>query len=62
MERLVALRPVRWGGLAAMPGLWLAIAWVDWRMLALALLSGGVAALVVRELDRRRDPDDDLVL
>lgn len=63
MERLLALRPVRWGGVASVPGLWLAIAWVDWRMLAFAILCGAATGGVVRELDRRRPPqDDELIL
>jgi hypothetical protein len=63
MERLLALRPVRWGGVAAVPGLWLAIAWVDWRMVAFALLCGLGTAGFIRELDKRRPPrDDELIL
>jgi hypothetical protein len=62
VERLLARRPVRWGGAAAVPGLWLAVAWADLRFLALALLCALATAGVVREVDRRRPPDDDLVL
>lgn len=63
MERLLALRPVRWGGVAATPGLWFALAWTDWRVLAFALLCALVTAGVVREVDKRRDPvDDELIL
>ena len=59
LERLLALRPVRWGAVAAVPGLWLAIAWVDWRMLAFALLCGLATAGIIRERDKRRGPEDD---
>ncbi len=62
MEHLLALRPIRWGGAAAVPGLWLAIAWADLRLLGVALLCALVAGGVVREVDRRREPDDDLIL
>jgi hypothetical protein len=62
VERLLALRPVRWGGAAAVPGLWLTVAWADLRFLALALLCALVTAGVLREIDRRRGPDDDFVL
>jgi hypothetical protein len=63
MEHLLTLRPVRWGAVAAVPGLWLAVAWADLRFLAFALACGLVAGGVVRELDRRRDPaDDELIL
>jgi hypothetical protein len=62
MERLVALRPVRWGGVASLPGLWLAVAWADFRFVALAFVSAVVAAIAVHERDRRNPPDDDLVL
>lgn len=63
MERLLALRPVRWGGVAAVPGLWLSVAWTDARFLAFALLCGTVTGMVVREVEKRRDPsDDELIL
>jgi hypothetical protein len=62
MEHLLTLRPVRWGAVAAVPGFWLAVAWADLRFLAFALVCGLVAGAVVRELDRRRGPDDELIL
>jgi hypothetical protein len=62
-RRLAAEREVRVASLAAIPLLWIALAWRDVWALLLTPVAVAVTAAVLRALARRRgDVDDELIL
>jgi hypothetical protein len=62
-RRLAEEREVRVASLAAIPLLWIALAWRDVWALLLTPVAVAVAAAVLRALARRRgDVDDELIL
>jgi hypothetical protein len=52
----------RWVAVAAVPSLWLSIAWVDVRFLAGIPLAGAVTAAIYRWRPPQREDPDDFVL
>lgn len=52
----------RWVAVAAVPSLWLSIAWVDVRFLALIPLAGAVTLAIYRWRPPQRDDPDEFVL
>jgi hypothetical protein len=58
-DRLLRDRNVRRGSIAGIPPLWFTVAWGDVRMVLLAVAAVAAAAYALRELERRRPPDDD---
>ncbi|MGE5690108.1 MAG: hypothetical protein ACM33B_06095 [Pseudomonadota bacterium] len=61
-RRLADEREVRIASLAAVPLLWVAIAWRDVLALVLTPVAVWVAALALRALARRRGDEDELIL
>ena len=61
-RRLAEEREVRIASLAAVPLLWVAIAWRDVLALVLTPVAVWVAALALRALARRRGDEDELIL
>jgi asparagine N-glycosylation enzyme membrane subunit Stt3 len=62
LERWSKEPGVRWVAVAAVPSLWLSIAWVDARFLVLILVASAVTLAIYRWRPPRREDPDDFVL